>query len=69
MLKLTEQNNFDWHKNKTFEVKKRGNMALVLPALNLSNPKQSMEGTRCMWPDRFDATSTKYMSRRVWGAK
>lgn len=67
MLKLNEQSNFDWHKNKGFEVKKRGNMALVLPALNLNNPKRSMEGTRCMWPDRTGSADSKYLSRRVWG--
>ena len=67
MIKMASQSNFDWHRNKTFEVKKRGNMDLVLPELNLNNPKQSMEGTRCLWPDRFGSSDSKYLSRRVWG--
>ncbi len=67
MLKLNEQSNFDWSRQKTFTVKKRGNMALILPGLNLSNNKQPISGTKCLWPDRFDDMSSKYISKRVWG--
>lgn len=67
MLKVMDQTNLDWHRNKVIEVKKRGNISLINPKSLYGENSQSHGKSRCVWPSMLETYESKYLSRRIWG--
>ena len=57
------QMNFDWYRKKDTQVKKRGNLMLVVPSPVSRDGKTK---TRCIWPSQFE-TDYRYLSLSIWG--
>lgn len=61
------QSGLDWDKNKTFQIKRRGNLSL-LAASTIKDGNLVSTNQRCIWPSQFSSNNNdKIISRRVWG--
>lgn len=55
----------DWSKDKTYQIKKRGNLSLLATAI-FKNGNFVSSGSRCVWPTSLESRDSKIISRRVW---
>lgn len=68
MRSYTEQMNLDWYRQKTVEIKKRGNLSILLPqnGAAVSRSEKSADKPRCIWPSVLNNVDGRFISRRVW---
>lgn len=68
MRSYAEQMSLDWSRHKTVDVKKRGNLSILLPQNSTgSAQKTPSEKPRCIWPTNLVNADSRFISRRVWG--
>ena len=68
MRSFTEQMNLDWYRQKTVDIKKRGNLSILLPqnGATVSRSEKSADKLRCIWPSALNNVDSRFISRRVW---
>lgn len=60
------QTQFDWYKNKNFQIKKRGNLSL-LASSTFKNGEMVTSKQRYIWPESSINNDSRFITRRVWG--
>ena len=68
MRSYTEQMNLDWYRQKTVDIKKRGNLSILLPqnGAAVSRGEKNPGKPRCIWPSVLNNADSRFISRRVW---
>ncbi len=68
MRSYIEQMNLDWYRQKTVDIKKRGNLSILLPqnGAPVFRSEKSADKLRCIWPSALNNIDSRFISRRVW---
>lgn len=65
MRNYNEQINLDWSRHKTVDIKKRGNLSILMPQMP-SNANAGKEKAQCIWPSALSRADSRFLTRRVW---
>lgn len=56
----------DWSRDKNPKIQARGISAILAQRAKVADNAKALGTTRCVWPNSFGQTESRYLSRRVF---